>query len=117
MTKKTIISIVLVLVIALGLFLFSGCDSDSDSKTGISSAHIVLEEVSGKRYESIYVQIKYWSQWAKVESYKIYDNDIVEIILDPKQPSSYITTYGTIIVTNIDTVAFWHKEKNQIQTP
>lgn len=113
MTKKTIISIVLVIV--LGLFLFSGCDSAADSKTGISSAHIVIEEVSGERYESIYVQIKYWSQWAKVESYKIYDNDIVEIILDPKQPSSYITTYGNIVIANLDTVAFWHKEKNQVQ--
>mgnify|MGYP006928559133 CR=1 FL=1 len=113
MTKKTIVSIILVLLIAFGLCLLSGCDSASDSKTGISSTHIVLEEVSGERYESIYVQIKYWSQWAKVESYKIYDNDIVEIILDPNQASSYITTYGTIIVTNLDTVAFWHKEKNQ----
>lgn len=113
MTKKTIISIVLVLVIILGLCLFSGCDSDSDSKTGISSARVILEEVSGDRYESIYVQVKYWSQWAKVESYKIYDNDIVEIILVPDQSYSYINMYGNIIVTNLDTVTFWHKEKNQ----
>lgn len=107
MTKKTIVSIVLVLVIVLGLCLFSGCDSASDSP------RIVREEVSGERYESIYVQIKSWSQWAKVESYKIYDNDIVEIVLVPEQSHSYINMYGNIIVASLDSVNFWHKEKNQ----
>lgn len=115
MTKKTIISIILVLVIVLGLCLLSGCDSASDSKTGMSSARVILEEVSGDRYETIYVQVKYWSQWAKVESYKIYDNDIVEIILVPDQSYSYINMYGNIIVTNLDTVTFWHKEKTQVE--
>ena len=107
MTKKTIVSIILVLVITLGLcLLISGCDSASNSP------RVVREEVSGERYESIYVQIKYWSQWAKVESYKIYDNDIVEIVLSPEQSLSY-TMYGNIIVANLDSVNFWHKEKNQ----
>ena len=107
MTKKTIVSIILVLVITLGLcLLISGCDSTSNSP------HVVREEVSGERYESIYVQIKYWSQWAKVESYKIYDNDIVEIVLSSEQSLSY-TMYGNIIVANLDSVNFWHKEKNQ----
>ena len=107
MTKKTIVSIILVLVITLGLcLLISGCDSASNSP------RVVREEVSGERYESIYVQIKYWSQWAKVESYKIYDNDIVEIVLDPEQSLSDIM-YGNIVVANLDSVNFWHKEKNQ----
>ena len=107
MTKKTIVSIILVLVITLGLcLLISGCDSASNSP------RVVREEVSGERYESIYVQIKYWSQWAKVESYKIYDNDIVEIVLDPEQ-SLYDIMYGNIVVANLDSVNFWHKEKNQ----
>ena len=107
MTKKTIVSIILVLVITLGLcLLISGCDSTSNSP------HVVREEVSGERYESIYVQIKSWSQWAKVESYKIYDNDIVEIVLDPEQSLSDIM-YGNIVVANLDSVNFWHKEKNQ----
>ena len=107
MTKKTIVSIILVLVITLGLcLLISGCDSTSNSP------HVVREEVSGERYESIYVQIKYWSQWAKVESYKIYDNDIVEIVLSSEQSLSY-TMYGNIIVANLDSVNFWHKEKKQ----
>ena len=107
MTKKTIVSIILVLVITLGLcLLISGCDSASNSP------RVVREEVSGERYESIYVQIKYWSQWAKVESYKIYDNDIVEIVLDPEQSHSG-AMYGNIIVANLDSVNFWHKEKNQ----
>ena len=109
MTKKTIVSIILVLVITLGLcLLISGCDS-----TASDSPHVVREEVSGERYESIYVQIKYWSQWAKVESYKIYDNDIVEIVLDPEQSYSYINEYGNIVVASLDSVNFWHKEKNQ----
>lgn len=108
MTKKTIVSIILVLVITLGLcLLISGCDS-----TTSDSPRVVREEVSGERYESIYVQIKYWSRWAKVESYKIYDNDIVEIVLSPEQSLSDIM-YGNIVVANLDTVAFWHKEKNQ----
>ena len=107
MTKKTIVSIILVLVITLGLcLLISGCDSTSNSP------RVVREEVSGERYESIYVQIKYWSRWAEVESYKIYDNDIVEIVLDPEQSLSDIM-YGNIIVANLDSVNFWHKEKNQ----
>ena len=108
MTKKTIVSIILVLVITLGLcLLISGCDSTCNSP------HVVREEVSGERYESIYVQIKYWSQWAKVESYKIYDNDTVEIVLIPKQSDSYINEYGNIVVASLDSVNFWHKEKNQ----
>ena len=108
MTKKTIVSIILVLVITLGLcLLISGCDSASNSP------HVVREEVSGERYESIYVQIKYWSQWAEVESYKIYDNDTVEIVLVPKQSHSYINEYGNIVVASLDSVNFWHKEKNQ----
>ena len=107
MTKKTIVSIILVLVIILGLcLLISGCDSASNSP------HVVREEVSGERYESIYVQIKYWSRWAEVESYKIYDNDIVEIVLDPEQSLSDIM-YGNIVVASLDSVNFWHKEKNQ----
>lgn len=107
MTKKTIVSIILVLVITLGLcLLISGCDSTSDSP------RVVREEVSGERYESIYVQIKSWSQWAKVESYKIYDNDTVEIVLDPEQSLSDIM-YGNIVVASLDSVNFWHKEKNQ----
>lgn len=108
MTKKTIVSIILVLVITLGLcLLISGCDS-----TASDSPRVVREEVSGERYESIYVQIKSWSQWAKVESYKIYDNDIVEIVLDPEQSLSDIM-YGNIVVASLDSVNFWHKEKNQ----
>ena len=108
MTKKTIVSIILVLVITLGLcLLISGCDSTYDSP------HVVREEVSGERYESIYVQITSWSQWAKVESYKIYDNDTVEIVLVPEQPHSYINEYGNIVVASLDSVNFWHKEKNQ----
>lgn len=107
MTKKTIVSIILVLVIVLGLCALSGCDSASDSP------RIVYKEVSGERYESIYVQIKYWSEWAKAESYKIYDNDIVEIVLVPEQSYSYINMYGNIVVASLDSVNFWHKEKNQ----